>query len=210
MSLASNVPQLPQEVREYSRLVFQKKALNRDVAKINARLKSLEPVIIEHMSNEDLDAYEICPNQDEEPVFGGIGAIQLKSRNEYERLSKENLTRILIQFFRYLMPSGDDLDVTRLGCGTANWIWNNRGKEPKRWLNRIYLEEEDQKERSRKESKRRTLEPSGGIEPAKKKVRPAPMKNVPSTREEFLSTPAFSQILSCQVLQEEPSHEDIL
>jgi len=185
---SSNIKSLPHEVNEYSKLNHEKRALNRRVAEINAELRGLDQVLIEKMSVEDLDAYEICPSRTEEKMYGGIGALQLKVRNEYDRLSHDNLIRFSIQFWQYVMPEGDDQAVTRLGYGIANWIWNNRGRTPKKWLDRIYLEDAEKKQKRKR--------PTPAASPAPKKARNIAPDNVPNTREEFLSIPDFQNLIT--------------
>jgi cell shape-determining protein MreC len=54
--MSSNLKSLPDEVNKYTKLNHKKRALNRQVAEINAELRQLDQVLIEKMSEADLDA----------------------------------------------------------------------------------------------------------------------------------------------------------
>jgi len=157
---------------------------------INRKLKTFNASIIEKMKVEDKDAYQICPNETEEKTFGGIGALQLRMKNDYERLTRDKLVEYIIQFFRYVLPDEPDTDVTRLGYGVANWIWSNRNRSPRYYLERVYLSE------TKPPSKRKSNadEPSSGLLRNRSK-REECREITPASRDDFLAIPAFQNLI---------------
>ena len=197
----SNLHSLPSHVVEHTKLSFRKKQLAKDICEINAQLKVLEQKLIADMGAEDRGAYEICPSAEEEKVVGATGMLQLKVKNEYERMSQDNLIVFCTKFFRYLMPDSPDEDVTKLGYGSANWIWNNRARQPKKYLERVYIQEN-------KPIKRKTPDEEKAKVARIKKPTPS---NVPKTRDEFLGISSFHDVLMTTEpgSDEEPDSTDI-
>jgi hypothetical protein len=201
----SNLHILPPEISEYSKLCHEKKLLNERLCTINRRLKQLNPDIITTMQTKDLDIFEISPSKEEESEFGAMGAIQLKMKNEYDRLNRDNLIVYAIQFFKYLMPDDNEEDITKLGRGAGNWIWNNRGRKPKYYLERVYIDSKTP-ERAKKRKAKTENENDAEDQPKVKKPRKKanePEPDIPGTREEFLSIPGFQKLLTG------PSEEDV-
>jgi len=205
----SNLVHLPKEICEYSQLVHEKKLLNDQVRDINKKLKQLHPCIVEDMKAKELDLYELTPiNSEEEMIFGGFGALQLKMRNEYDRINKANLILYTTQFFKYLMPDDPEDDVQRLGQGAGNWIWNNRSSQPKYYLERVYLDNVDElKSNRQKTAKKRKAEleanemnmsDSAASTVVSKKPKLQTLNNTPRTREEFLSVDGFHRLLNSE------------
>jgi hypothetical protein len=180
---------LPTEVTRYAELTHLKKQLNSKVGAINRELREIDDALINRMTENELDAYEICPSPEEEKSYGGIGALQLKLRNEYDRLSKANLTKFLIDFFKFAVPQADESGVVRLGHGICEWVWSNRGRKPKKWLDRVYLEDMENKAVKKK---RAASQPLDG-EPEAKKTK---LVDIPRTREEFMALPVFQEFTS--------------
>jgi len=191
----SNLSTLPAGVSDYAKLYHEKRKLNSRVAELNRELREIEGKLIEKMTADDLDAYEILPSSRETRKFGSVGALQLKIRNEYDRVSKDNLIRFCIQFFRYLIPETTEQDITRLGYGQAEWIWANRGRTAKKWLDRIYLEDEEAR-RHRQAQKRKKTESDAETVEKPKKTRVRAPQNIPRSREDFMMIPGFQGLVS--------------
>lgn len=195
----SNLNLLPLEVAEYAKLQYEKKSLTGRVTEINRRLKAINPSIIEIMTQKELDVFELFPSKEEEVIFGGIGAVQLKMKNDYERMNKDNLILYTIQFFKYLMPEEKDENISRLGMGVGNWIWANRGRQPKHYIERVYV---DGKNLDKVKKRKNPEEKSNDSTPPTKKSRTklgadaVNTSNIPTTREEFLAISSFHKLIT--------------
>jgi hypothetical protein len=94
------------------------------------------------------------------------------------------------------MPEGDNQEVVRLGYGVANWIWNNRGRTPKKWLDRIYLEDAERKQQNRKRKAEAPATTAANTAAPVKRNKVRAPDNVPNTREEFLAIQGFQQLIT--------------
>lgn len=188
--MTSNLKSLPSDVTRYAELTHLKKQLNAKVTAINRELRNIDENLIKRMTENELDAYEIMPSPEEETSYGSIGALQLKVRNEYDRLSKANLSKFLIKFFQFAIPEADESGVVRLGHGISEWVWSNRGRKPKKWLDRVYLEDLENKA----VRKKRAAHPTAEGQPVAKKAKPS--VDIPRTREEFMKLPVFQTFMN--------------
>jgi hypothetical protein len=190
----SNIQRLPNEISEYTRLNEEKTKLRQRITEINKQCRGLSEYIIKNMSQSEMDTYEILPNRDEELLFGKLGALQLKMQNEYEPMTKENLTLYLIQFFRYILPEETEENTMKLGVGVGNWIWANRIRKTKVSLERVYLDSATGKRLKRTNNngnKEQKKEPKN-----KKPKLQIEKKSIPVTCQDFLSIPSFQKLLN--------------
>jgi uncharacterized protein YdcH (DUF465 family) len=197
----SNIQRLPNEITEFTRLNEEKNKLRQRITEINQRCRSLSECIIQNMTQSEMDTYEILPNRDEEFVFGKLGALQLKMHNEYEAMTKDNLTLYLIQFFRYILPEETEEKTMQLGVGVGNWIWANRARKSKVSLERVYLDSSTGKRVRRSHNNEGKSEKQQQPKPKKTKVAKAAKihvepKSIPKTCQDFLSIPSFQKLLS--------------
>ena len=176
----SNIDTLPSDVEEYARLQHEKTKLLAEIALKNTRLKILSDLLISKMIKEDRDSFEICPNKAEELKYGEMGSIVLKTKNDYETLTRENLIKYLINFFTYCSPDESQEAHEELGKGMAKWVWNNRQRKPSQYLERSFVEE-----KKRKKSANQAADSEGVEKKPKQPKQSEQMEKFPQTREEF-------------------------
>lgn len=190
----SNLATLDDRTKRYLQLSQKKQNLLDQVRELQVELNALKTPLMEQLAANH-PAVQICPSKEEEAVYGGLGALTLKLKNDYETLTRDNVIRLLTEFYQYLLPEGDAEELKNLGQGTACWLWNNRKRTPVRYLDRSFVV---------KPGKRKAEASSAAAAPAAKKkpARPPrfqPSSNMPLCRSEFLALPSLSQMLTSGV-----------
>jgi hypothetical protein len=187
VEIPSNISSLPAVVSEYIKLYNRKKILLDEKSEIDSELKRLKPQIIAASDNDDNCDFEISPNQEEIGDFGDFGALQVKVKNDYQKITRDNLTDFCIRFFSMLFDEVSEEDVKKLGMGQSDWMWANRKCEQNKYLERSYVN---------KKTKRRKAE-STTLEPVEvKKCAKINNKDIPKTREDFIKLDIFNDLRS--------------
>jgi len=183
--MSSNLRTLPVDALEYIRLCHEKRRLTTEQQRVNQALRACNTRLLEHMKHTQTDVYEICPQIAEQPVYGGLGVLQLKVKNDYEVLTRERLMQHIVEFFKFALPDNEEAQIVRLGVSMTNWIWSHREKCPKHVIERVY-----QEDLQRKYLKRKKTVPS--VENKRPPKKPQPLLAI--TREDFSNMPAFRQL----------------
>lgn len=183
-AIVSNLGSLDETTLEYLRLCHERKQVAKKVSEIDARLKQLrEPLLKRFVDGQP--TVQICPSPAEESVFGAIGSLCMKTKNQYEPLNKENLNRLIKEYVEYLLEKSNvNRDqVAALGDGIASFIWRNRKKNVLQYVEREFVVK-----RARSASKRDPNAP-------KKKRTKVVTQTVPQTREDFFAINGFEDAL---------------
>lgn len=188
----SNLDTLDDKTKRYLQLFHQKQKLLGHIRELQTELNDLKTPLIEQLTAAS-QSVQICPSKLEEETYGGIGALVVKLKNEYETLTRDNVMRLLTEFYNYLLPEGDPEEVKSLGQGTACWIWNNRRRIPIRYLDRTFVVKAPPRP-----SKRKADAEEGGAPAAKAARAPRfkPKADMPLSREDFLALPSLGQMLT--------------
>jgi hypothetical protein len=180
----SNLHELPSHVNEFLQLAYRKKVLLEEKKIVESKMKELKATVISEMAINDVETYEIRPNLEETKYVGEFGALQLKTKKEYQKLSKDSMTSFCVRFFTFLFPDKSEEEVQTLGLGQADWIWSNRSCTTVEYLDRSFPKEH-------KDSKKRKPE---DIEEKRSKKKLASYNqmsdvesNTPKSKEDFLS-----------------------
>lgn len=183
----SGLRNLPPYVQTYLHKLAEKKRLFSQIRKLQVEIKTAQPQINQFLDENQLTDIPITPsNPAEQAHFGGVGTLRRKTRNEPEVLNRNNLQRLLTEFFqRYLGYESDG--AQRMAAGQAEWVWEHRVFYPKEVLERTYVS--DMKERAAKKRRMRR----GPANPRTQRVEPS---NVPKTKHDFLQIPEMREFLS--------------
>lgn len=182
----SNLASLDETTLEYIRLCHERKQFAKKVSEIDARLKQLkEPLLKRFMDGQP--AVHICPSPEEESVFGAIGSLCMKTKNQYEPLNRENLNRLIKEYVEYLLEKSNvnREQVAALGEGIASFIWRMRKKNVHQYVEREFVVK-----KARAASKR---DPKDA--PKKKKSKTTEPTIIPQTREDFFAINGFEDAL---------------
>lgn len=193
----SNISLLNVPTQQYVRLLHEKQQLLNQVRDLQTQLNTLKEPLIEELSRT-VQSVQICPSKEEENVYGGLGALVLKVKHDYETVTRDALVRLLTEFYEYLLPDTEPGEIQRLGQGTACWVWNNRKRVPVRYLDRTFALKPPPKTQKRKsEEPGGAAVASGGAKSSKvPRARFQPLSNMPHTRDDFLTVPSLAQVLS--------------
>lgn len=185
----SNMSQIPNEVLEFARLHHIRRQLLDQANAVNKQLGQLHQVLLTNMQSGQQDVFELNPrSEDEFHTFGGAGQIKLKTKSEYEALTRENLVEGSERFFRYIMPEASDDDIRRVGRGAGEYIWKNRQKNSKMVVERVYAKLPTVK---RKEPRA----PSDGVKKVKVGSKSANAEKYPTTQAEFMAFPSLKNLM---------------
>jgi hypothetical protein len=169
-----------ENVLKYTKLVQQKRVLLDQKKVIEQALKSLKPLIYKLSTDSCEKKFNIAPNTEQLTEWGGLGALEVRTRNSYQRMNRSNISELCCKFYQFMFPELDDESITKLGGGQAKWMWENRTFEPEQYIERSYV--------SKNASKRKRT-------PAKKMVKPVDI-DLPTTWNEFSDLEAFQTIQS--------------
>lgn len=188
----SNLQSLDDDTKRYLKAFHKKQQLLEQIRELQGELNELKEPILEKLC-QTAQAVQICPSQDEEKTYGGMGALVLKVKNDYETLTQAAVVRLLTEFYEYLWPQGNPEEIVSLGEGTASWVWNNRKRTPVRYIERSFAVKAPSKAAKRKS------EGAAGHPPAHKLPRAPrfkPVANMPHTRDDFLAIPSLASLIA--------------
>ena len=181
---------LPPEAVEYARLHEEKRVMILKLQEIHQKIRACSEIIIPKMIAQDRTAYALCPTLEEEPIFGKMGGIELRTKKKYEVFRKDTVGFYIIKCLHYLIPNEPEVDLQKIGYGIGNWVWENRHQVPIRYLTRLYAKEEKPAEESRPKKRKRKGEQLG------LSTEEIAALDIPTTREEFMAIPAFRKLFS--------------
>lgn len=82
--------------------------------------------------------FSVIVDEKDRETLGESGAFEVKMRNDYETMTKTNIERLNMSFFRTICPSASEEDIVKMASGHANWIWSNRERTPVKYVERTY------------------------------------------------------------------------
>ncbi len=192
----SNIETLDEKTKRYLQLFHKKQQLLAAVREIHTEMGDLKAPLIEQLTAA-AQSVPICPSKSEEETYGGIGSLVVKLKNDYETLTRDNLVRLVTEFFQYLLPEGQTEEVQSLAQGTACWIWNNRRRTPLRYLERTFVVKAPSRPNKRKADAAADAAADGP--PPVKPVRAPrfkPKADIPLSRDDFLAVPSLAHMLT--------------
>lgn len=200
----SNVATLPPTAKSYLAAWHKKQSLLAQVQALNDELQALKAPLMEQLS-ASVQPLQICPAPEEEALYGGMGALVLKLKNDYETLTRDNLVRLLGEFYEYLLADGAQKgdEVKKLAQGTASWLWNNRKRVPIRYVERTFV--------VKAPPRKRKPEAAAAAEGPKVPRAPrfVPVTDMPHTREDFLRVPGLAAMLSAPLPPQNDDSADL-
>lgn len=216
----SNLNTLDDKTKRYLEILHTKQQLLDQIRDLQTELNTLKEPLIDQLSHT-AQSVQICPSSTEEKIYGGMGALVLKLRNDYETMTRETIVRLLTEFYEYLLPESNAEEVVSLGQGTAHWIWNNRKRVPVRYLERSFAVKAPSAAQKRKAAEMvaaAAAVAAGGVPPslpapppkAARGPRFKPVANLPHTRDDFLAISSLSKVLSSppELPQQQPSTDE--
>ena len=183
MSLESNIQNLPDFMSEYVKKVHEKSLLLTSKKKLDKDIKELEIKIKEWKEKTGENVMEIIPSEEEKTLFGEYGAIEVKSRNVYEKCNKNNMKKWNSKF--YTMLFGDQMspdDIESFSQGQIEWIWQSRECDSVEYIDRSFAN----KKRTRSTTPKKR-------EKTKKRTKMTESKNIPRSKEDFMNLKCFEE-----------------
>ena len=179
---------------KYARNFELKKKLLEDKKKVDVELKKCGAEILVMGANTDKKDFEIDPStQAEIEELGEYGAVRIKTKKEYENMTRSTVSKLLCLFFETLMPAED---YKKAGEGVSQWLWANRSFKFVDYVERTYVTQNDTKKRKRKDDDTQ-IDKTRALDTENLPVtRALDTENLPVTREDFLEMDIFKKMQS--------------
>jgi hypothetical protein len=176
-------------ISEFATLHKKKQDLLGAKAVIDKKLKELKLKVMELSDQTGNIHFPIEPKSEEEKnLWGEPGSLQVKVKNDYERITRDKLTVFCIRFYTLLFPTESKEEISLLGLGQADWIWTNRESTSTHYLERNYPVKNEVVSKKDPESKQIT-----------KRSRTVTkdmfsIQDIPRTKEEFENLTVFKKL----------------
>ena len=160
---------------QYCQLQWKKRKLLDCKATLDAQIRKLEPQLIVESQLDNNCSFTIDPTPEEAERFGGFGAIEVKEKKDFDRMTYANICKLNIRFYQMLFPAEDGESI---GIGQSKWCWANRDFVTKATVERTYYK-------------------NGATQPGTKRARQEPREGggeAPMTREDFTTMPIFKRL----------------
>jgi hypothetical protein len=172
-------------IKEYAILHKQGQDLLESKAIIDKKLKALKPKIFELSNSQCKTTFSIEPKSDQErKLCGETGCIQVRVKNDYERITRDKLIEYCIRFFGLLFPEESKDVQVKMGLGQADWIWSNRTCNSAQHLERVYPRNKTSGDKLGNTRKRLRTTTKDMVS----------MEDVPRTKEEFEKLTIFKKL----------------